>query len=389
MNAHHALRLLDPATSAVRVGLDSDPVHGSVMPPLHLSSNFSFEGFAAKRPYDYSRSGNPTRDLLGEALTVLEGGAGAVVTASGMAALDLVFAQVRPGQRIVAPHDCYGGSHRLLSRRAERGDFELAFVDQSDREALKAALARETALVLVETPSNPLLRVVDIAAVGELAHAAGAKLAVDNTFLSPALQQPIPLGADYVIHSTTKYINGHSDVVGGAVVAASPEDVARLADWANTVGITGSPFDAYQTLRGLRTLQVRIERQARTAYAVAALLARHPAVKRAYYPGLLDHPGHAIAARQQSGFGAMVSFELDGQEAAVRRLLSHLRLFTLAESLGGVESLIAHPATMTHAAMDPQARARAGITDGLLRLSIGLEHEGDLLADLERGLNAL
>ena len=388
MNAH-TLRPLDPATSAVRVGLDSDPAHGSVMPPLYLSSNFSFEGYAAKRPYDYSRSGNPTRDLLAEALTVLEGGAGAVVTASGMAALDLVFALVRPDQRIVAPHDCYGGTHRLLSRRAERGDFEVAFVDQSDADALKTALARDTALVLVETPSNPLLRVVDIAAVGALAQAAGAQLAVDNTFLSPALQQPIPLGADYVIHSTTKYINGHSDVVGGAVVAASPDDVTRLADWANTVGVTGAPFDAYQTLRGLRTLSVRIERQTQTAAAIAALLARHPAVRRAYYPGLADHPGHAIAARQQRGFGAMVSFELDGKEAAVRRLLSHLRLFTLAESLGGVESLVAHPATMTHAAMDPDARARAGITDGLLRLSIGLEHEDDLLSDLERGLDAL
>ena len=388
MNAH-TLQPLDPATAAVRVGLDSDPSHGSVMPALYLSSNFSFEGFAAKRPYDYSRSGNPTRDLLGEALAVLEGGAGAVVTASGMAALDLVFAQVRPGQRIVAPHDCYGGSHRLLSRRAERGDFEIAFVDQSDANALALALARPTALVLVETPSNPLLRVVDIAAVAALAHAAGAKLAVDNTFLSPALQQPIPLGADYVIHSTTKYINGHSDVVGGAVVAASPDDVTALADWANTTGVTGAPFDAYQTLRGLRTLSVRIERQVRTAGAVAALLARHPAVKQAYYPGLADHPGHAIAARQQSGFGAMVSFELHGQEAAVRRLLPRLRLFTLAESLGGVESLIAHPATMTHAAMDPSARKRAGITDGLLRLSVGLEHEGDLLADLQGALDSL
>lgn len=383
------LHLLDPATAAVRVGLDSDPAHGAVMPPLYLSSNFSFEGFAAKRPYDYSRSGNPTRDLLAEALTVLEGGAGAVVTASGMAALDLVFAQVRPGERIVAPHDCYGGSHRLLSRRAERCDFEVDFVDQSDVAALTSALAREAALVLVETPSNPLLRVVDIAAVGALAHAAGAKLAVDNTFLSPALQQPIPLGADYVVHSTTKYINGHSDVVGGAVVAADPDNVTALADWANTVGVTGAPFDAYQTLRGLRTLSVRIERQSRTAGAVARSLDRHPAVLQAYYPGLLDHPGHAIAARQQRGFGAMVSFELRGGEAAVRRLLPHLRLFTLAESLGGVETLVAHPATMTHAAMDPHARERAGITDGLLRLSIGLENEDDLLADLESALDAL
>ncbi len=249
-----SIRLLGPSTLAVRAGLDGDVAHGAVMPPLHLSTNFSFEGFGRKRPYDYSRSGNPTRDLLAEALARLEGGAGAVVTSSGMAALDLVFALARPGQRIVAPHDCYGGTHRLLSQRAERGAFDVAFVDQSDPAALSWALGQGAALVLVETPSNPLLRVVDIAALAEQAHASGARLVVDNTFLSPALQQPIPLGADFVVHSTTKYINGHSDVVGGAVIAAAPDDLATLADWANATGVTGAPFDAYQTLRGLRTL---------------------------------------------------------------------------------------------------------------------------------------
>jgi cystathionine gamma-synthase len=388
------LNLLAPATLAVRAGVDNDPGHGAVMPPLYLSSNFSFEGFGRKRPYDYSRSGNPTRDLLGEALTQLEGGAGAVVTSSGMAALDLVFSLAKPGELILAPHDCYGGTHRLLTSRAERGAFEVAFVDQGAPGALAAALAaalgrRKPALVLVETPSNPLLRVVDIAAIAALAHEAGAKLAVDNTFLSPALQQPIPLGADFVVHSTTKYINGHSDVIGGAVIAADPDDAEVLTDWANTVGVTGSPFDAYQTLRGLRTLSVRIEQQGRTAGHIAALLERHPAVSRVHYPGLPSHPGHALAARQQRGFGAMLSFELHGGETKVGALIAALRLFTLAESLGGVESLIAHPATMTHAAMDPEARRVAGITAGLLRLSIGLEDEFDLSGDLAQALDSL
>jgi cystathionine gamma-synthase len=394
VRAPRRLNLLAPATLAVRAGVDDDPGHGAVMPPLYLSSNFSFEGFGRKRPYDYSRSGNPTRDLLGEALTQLEGGAGAVVTSSGMAALDLVFSLVRPGELILAPHDCYGGTHRLLTSRAERGAFEITFVDQGAPGALAAALAaalgrRKPALVLVETPSNPLLRVVDIAAIAALAHEAGAKLAVDNTFLSPALQQPIPLGADFVIHSTTKYINGHSDVIGGAVVAADPDDAALLTSWANTVGITGSPFDAYQTLRGLRTLSVRIAQQERTAGRIAAQLERHPAVSRVHYPGLPSHPGHALAARQQSGFGAMLSFELHGGDAHVGALIAGLRLFTLAESLGGVESLIAHPATMTHAAMDPEARHIAGITAGLLRLSIGLEDALDLGGDLAQALGAL
>jgi cystathionine gamma-synthase len=379
---------LKPSTRAARAAVDQDPAWGSVMPPLHLSSNFSFAGFDEKRTYDYTRSGNPTRQSLADILADLEGGAGAVVTASGMAALDLVFSRARPGDLIVAPHDCYGGSHRLLSERHARGDFQVAFVDQNDGRALDAALALEPVLVLAETPSNPLLRIVDLGHLARRTHSAGAKLAVDNTFLSPALQQPIGFGADFVVHSTTKYINGHSDVVGGAVISANAADAEALAYWANCTGVTGAPFDAYLTLRGLRTLFVRTARQSRTASVLARVLYGHPAVRRAYYPGLETHPGHAIAEAQQRGFGGMLSFDLE-DEAAVRQLVSTLRLFTLAESLGGIESLVAHPATMTHAAMDAEAREAAGVTAGLVRLSVGLENEDDLISDLAQALDAL
>ena len=378
-----------PSTIAATTGVNVDEAFGSVMPPLYLSSNYSFDGFEGKRRYDYTRSGNPTRDVLAETLAELEGGAGAVVVASGMAAVDLVFTQLKPGDLLVAPHDCYGGTHRLLRARQAKGAFEVLLVDQSDAAALDAAFARKPALILIESPSNPLMRVVDIAAIATKARAAGCKVAVDNTFLSPALQQPIRLGADYVIHSTTKYLNGHSDVVGGAVVAASVADHEQLAWWANCTGVTGSPFDAYLTLRGVRTLYARVERQQATAATLADFLDGHPAVQAVYYPGLKDHPGHEIARRQQRGFGAMLSFELRGGVREVRRFLDAVTFFTLAESLGGVESLVAHPATMTHAAMDAEARAVAGIGDSLLRLSVGLEHADDLLADLKRALDSL
>jgi cystathionine gamma-synthase len=359
------------------------------MPPLYLSSNFSFEGFDQKRAYDYTRSGNPTRDVLADTLAKLEGGAGAVVVSTGMAAIDLVLTQLEPGDLLVAPHDCYGGTHRLLRARERKRHFEVAFVDQTDPEALAEVMAKNPRLVLVESPTNPLMRVVDIAAVCTAAKAAGAKVAVDNTFLSPALQQPIRLGADFVIHSTTKYLNGHSDVVGGAVVAAAAADVQELTWWANCTGVSGSPFDAYLTLRGIRTLFARLERQQATAAKVAEYLDGHPAVRAVHYPGLPSHPGHALAKRQQSGFGAMLSFELEGDVEDVRSFVEALEVFTLAESLGGVESLVAHPATMTHAAMDPEARRTAGITDSLLRISVGLEHEDDLLRDLARAFRQL
>ncbi len=374
-----------PCTTAARHGVNNDPTHGAVMPPIYLSSNYSFDGLEGKRRYDYTRSGNPTRDVLAETLAQLEGGCGAVVTATGMAAVDLALCSLEPGDLLIAPHDLYGGTHRLLCARAKRGHFEVAFVDQNDRAALDAVLARGQKLILIETPSNPLMRVVDVADLCARAHAVGCKAAVDNTFLSPALQNPIALGADLVIHSTTKYINGHSDVVGGCVVAKDPAELEQLTWWANCLGVTGAPFDSWLTLRGVRTLFARIERQQATAGRVADWLAAHPVVKAVHYPGLKSHPGHAVAARQQRGFGAMLSFELTDL-ASVRALVDGLQVFTLAESLGGVESLIAHPALMTHAAMTPEARVTAGITDGLLRLSIGLEHPEDLLADLSAAL---
>ena len=375
-------------TTAVRAGIDHDTAFGAVTPPLVLSSNFSFAGFGEKRSYDYSRSGNPTRDLLGDALAELEGGAGGVVTASGMAAIALVLhALLEPGDRLVVPHDGYGGSWRLFNALADKAAFELVTVDLTDPRALAAALAERPAVVWIETPSNPLLRITDLRFVIEAAHAAGALAVVDNTFLSPALQQPIAFGADVVVHSTTKYINGHSDVVGGAVVSASAALHERLSWWANCLGITGSPFDSFMTLRGLRTLDARLRVHQENTAALVELLDGHAAVRALHWPGRAAHPGHLIAARQQSGFGAMLSVEIEGGEAGVRAFLGGLRCFTLAESLGGVESLVAHPTTMTHAAMSPEARAAAGIGDGLLRFSVGIEHADDLRADLAAALD--
>ncbi|GAB2495865.1 cystathionine gamma-synthase [Arenimonas alkanexedens] len=376
-----------PATAAVRAGIDADTAFGAVTPPLVLSSNFSFAGFDRKRRYDYTRSGNPTRDQLADALAELEGGAGAVVTATGMAAITLVLeALLAPGDRLVVTHDCYGGSWRLFDALARKGRFELALVDLNQPQALAAALALPTTLVWIETPSNPLLRITDLDAVITAAHAAGALALVDNTFLSPALQRPIEHGADFVLHSTTKYINGHSDVVGGAVVARDAARHETLAWWANALGITGSPFDSFLTLRGLRTLDARLRVHQENAAALAERLQRHRACAAVHYPGLASHPGHALAARQQHGFGAMVSLELAGGVPAVCAFLEGLQYFTLAESLGGVESLVAHPATMTHAAMSAEARRQAGIGEGLLRLSVGIEALEDLEADLGAAL---
>lgn len=374
------------ATRAVRASLETDEQHGAVIPPLFLSSNYTFAGFNEKREYDYTRSGNPTRDALADALTELEGGAGAVVTSSGMAAINLVMQVLKPGDLVVAQHDCYGGTYRLLDNLAAKGHFEVDFVDLTDAQALQAACEKSPALFFVETPSNPLLRITDIEAVTSAAKACGALVAVDNTFLSPALQQPIALGADLVVHSTTKYLNGHSDVVGGAVVAATEELAETLCWWANCLGITGAPFDSYLTLRGIRTLHTRMRQHLESADAIAQFLNDHEGVAKVYYPGLEDHEGHELAARQQSGAGGMLSFEIAGGEAAVRAFAESLEFFSLAESLGGVESLVCHPATMSHAAMDPEARRAAGIGDTLVRLSVGLEATEDLVADLLQAL---
>lgn len=372
-------------TISCRAGVDADTAHGSVMPPLYLSANYSFSDFNEKRAYDYTRSGNPTRSTLADAIAKLEGGAGAVITSSGMSAVDLVLSQLPQDALVVATHDCYGGSWRLFEARARKGQIRILYANLRDADAVGAALAQQPALLWIETPSNPLMRIADIASLAKRAKAAGAKVAVDNTFLSPVLQKPIALGADYVVHSTTKYLNGHSDVVGGAVVAATAADAEELRWWANCTGVTGAPFDSWLTLRGLRTLHVRLERQQATAARVAARLSELPSVAAVHYPGLETHPDHEIAARQQSGFGAMLSFEL-AAGADIRTLTRNLRHFALAESLGGIESLIAHPATMTHAAMSPEARRAAGIGDNLLRVSVGLEHPDDLIADLELAL---
>ncbi|TKB56068.1 cystathionine gamma-synthase [Ferrimonas aestuarii] len=380
------MKPLQPATLVAREGIDTDTAHGAVVPPIYLSSNYTFADFNEPRKYDYTRSGNPTRDTLASAIAKLEGGADAVITATGMSAVTLAVSLLNPGDRLLVPHDCYGGSYRLFTNLAAKGAFELSVVDQGDEQALEEALALKPTLVWLETPSNPLLRLVDVAAIAEKAKAQGAIVVADNTFLSPVLQQPLALGADIVVHSTTKYINGHSDVVGGAVVAKDPQLAEKLAWWGNCLGITGAPFDSFLTLRGLRTLPLRMKQHEANAQAVVELLDGHPAVAKVNYPGLKSHPNHELAKRQQQGFGAMLSFELKGGEAEVRAFLSRLELFSLAESLGGVESLVAHPATMTHAAMDPEARQAAGIGDTLIRLSVGIEDSQDLVADLAQAL---
>ena len=377
---------LSETTRAVRAGIECDDPTGCVVPPLHLTSTFAFKGFGEKRKYDYTRSGNPTRDLLANALADLEQGAGAVVTASGMAAVTVTGYLVPAGGRIIAPHDCYGGTYRLFDAWRRRGERRVEFVDFADADAVRAALATPADLLWIETPSNPLLRITDIAACAALGRAAGAITVVDNTFLSPGWQLPLTLGADLVVHSTTKYLNGHSDVVGGAVVAKDAALHEQLVWWANCLGLTGAPFDSFLTLRGIRTLHARLEHHGRNAQALAEWLSEAEQVNRVWYPGLPGHPGHELARRQQKGFGAVITLELDGGHDAVREFVSGLECFSLAESLGGVESLVAHPATMTHAAMDPAARARAGLTDGLLRLSVGIEGLEDLREDLARAL---
>ena len=376
------------ATRAVRASMESDTQHGAVVPPLHLSSNFTFAGFGEKREYDYTRSGNPTRDALADAMAELEGGAGAVVTSSGMAALTLLTQLLEPGDTIVAPHDCYGGAYRLFEQQSKRGLYKVIFVDQTDEQALFNACQCRPKIVLSETPSNPLLRIVDIEKIAAVAGDVGALFAVDNTFLSPALQNPIEFGADLVIHSTTKYLNGHSDVVGGCLIAATDELAEKIAYWANCIGVTGAPFDSFLTLRGIRTLHPRIRQHEENASLIANVLNDHEQVNRVYYPGLESHPGHDIAKRQQRGFGGMVSFELDGGQEVIRAFVEGLKYFSLAESLGGVESLVCHPATMTHAPVNKEALAIAGIRQNLIRLSVGIESSEDLIDDLLSALTA-
>ncbi|MGR5164363.1 O-succinylhomoserine (thiol)-lyase [Vibrio owensii] len=374
-----------PATIAVRTGIESDSQYHAVVPPIYLSTNYGFPAFGEVPQYDYTRSGNPNRGLLEKALYELESGKGAVVTNCGTSALNLwVSAFLGPDDLIVAPHDCYGGTYRLFNTRSQKGDFKVQFVDQSDQQTLDAAIAKKPKLILLETPSNPLVRVVDIAAVCEKAKQVGALVAVDNTFLTPVYQKPLELGADFVIHSTTKYINGHSDVIGGVVITKSEEHAEELAWWGNCIGATGTPFDSYMTLRGIRTLGARMRVHEESSQQVLAYLQTQSLVAKIYHPSLPEHPGHDIAKKQQSGFGSMLSFEFAGSFEQLKVFVKELDLFSLAESLGGVESLICHPASMTHRAMGEEALAEAGVSQQLLRLSVGLEDAQDLIADLEQ-----
>lgn len=375
------------ATRAARAGINRDPAHRAVTAPIHLSSAFARETPELVPDFDYARTAHPGRALFEEAVADLEGGAGAVATASGMAAIDLLLNDLPRGARIVAPVDAYGGSRRLLDARAAGGRFDVRYVRCWEIGEIAAALEAGADLLLLETPSNPLLRITDIEAAAWLGKAAGALVAVDNTLLSPALQRPLDLGADCVLHSATKLINGHSDMVGGVLVETDAARLDRHRWWANAAGTGLAGFDAFLALRGIRTLPVRARTQSVAALQIAEWLAARPELAGVHYPGLNDHPGHALAARQQSGFGVVLSLELAPDRDA-RVFAKALSLFTLAQSLGGVESLVSLPALMTHAAMTPDARTEAGISDRLIRLSVGLEDVADLIADLEAALTA-
>ena len=378
-----------PETQAAQAGIGADKLHGAVTPPLYTSSTYVWPDIESKQPYDYGRSANPNRDILLATLAEMEGGTGGEITASGMAAIDLCLNLIGGDDLVIAPHDCYGGTHRLLTHRAAQNRIRVLFVDQNDDRAFEAALSQKPKLVYIESPSNPLMRLVDIKKISALSRKAGALTVCDNTFLSPARQKPLALGCDVVIHSTTKYLNGHSDVVGGVVIARDDAVIEKLRWWANAAGVTGSPFDSWLTLRGLRTLHARLNIQEANTIALAAYLEGHAQVDHVYFPGLQTDPGHVLMQRQQSGPGAMLSFELSGDIKATNKFLSSLQLFQLAPSLGGTESLICQPAIMTHGGMSPEARTEAGIKDNLIRVSVGMENIEDLIADFETGFSAV
>lgn len=375
----------NPATIVASAGVAADPGRRALVPPVQISDTFQWDDADTKPDYDYSRTVNPNRDLLVAALAELEGAAGGAVTNSGQAAALLALLLLPQGATVVAPHDCYGGTYRLIQGLADEGKLQAVFVDQRDDSAFAAALAKQPSLVWLETPSNPLLRLVDIAKRADEAKAAGALVIADNTLPTPLRQQPLTLGCDLVLHSTTKALNGHADLFGGALLAADPVLVEKLHWWANAAGLSGSATDASQILRGLRTLPLRVDRQEATAQAIAAWLEDQPDVREVHYPGLDSHPDKALADRQQSGPGFMIAFRVKGDTAA---FLKRLDLITLASSLGGFATLICVPATMTHRGMPPEAQAEAGIHADLLRLSVGLEEAGDLIADLRHGFDA-
>ncbi len=372
-------------TIALHAGQEPDPQTGAVVPPIHQVSTFKQDGVGGLRGgYEYSRSANPTRTALEECLAAIEGGTRALAFASGLAAEDtLLRAVCKPGDHVVIPNDAYGGTFRLIAQVLARWGVDYTPVALSDPDAVRGAVRPNTTVVWVETPTNPLLSIADISALAAVAHDAGALLVVDNTFASPYLQQPLALGADVVVHSTTKYLGGHSDVVGGALVSADDEIGEQLAYHQNAMGAVAGPFDSWLVLRGIKTLAVRMDRHGENAEAVVDMLATHPRVRQIHYPGLPDHPGHDIAAKQMRGFGGMVSFQIEGGEDAAVAMVNRTEIFTLAESLGGVESLIEHPARMTHASA---SGSPLEVPADLIRLSVGLEHSHDLVADLQNAL---
>ncbi|MFQ1006886.1 O-succinylhomoserine (thiol)-lyase [Gilliamella apicola] len=378
---------LSQGTIAVRGGINTDDQYGSVVPVITPSTCYRYKEFATAREFDYARKANPSRRFVEETVAKLEGGADAILTNCGMSAIHLVsVALLTPDDLVVAPHDCYGGSYRLFNSLSQRGYFKAKFVDQSDPIALKEALSLRPKLVLIETPSNPLLRVVDIQEISQQAHDVGALVLVDNTFMTPILQKPIELGADIVTHSCTKFLNGHSDLLAGILVFKDQQLATDVLWWANNIGTLTSSFDSYLLLRGLRTLAARVNLQQANAQKVVEFLVNHPKIAHVYHPSLSSNLGHEIAKKQQKGFGSLLSFELAGDPGVMPKFLKALNIITLAQSLGGVESLICHPATMTHSGITAQARKTAGISDQLLRISVGLEDVDDLLGDLEQAL---
>ncbi|OTP91742.1 O-succinylhomoserine (thiol)-lyase [Gilliamella apicola] len=378
---------LSQGTIAVRGGINTDDQYGSVVPVITPSTCYRYQEFATPREFDYGRKANPSRRFVEETVAKLEGGGDAILTNCGMSAIHLVsVALLTPDDLVVAPHDCYGGSYRLFNSLSQRGYFKAIFVDQSDPVALKEALSLRPKLVLIETPSNPLLRVVDIQEISQQAHDVGALVLVDNTFMTPILQKPIDLGADIVTHSCTKFLNGHSDLLAGILVFKDQQLATDVLWWANNIGTLTSSFDSYLLLRGLRTLAARVTLQQANAQKVVEFLVNHPKIAHVYHPSLSSNLGHEIAKKQQKGFGSLLSFELAGEPEIMPKFLKALNIITLAQSLGGVESLICHPATMTHSGISAQARKTAGISDQLLRISVGLEDVDDLLGDLEQAL---
>jgi cystathionine beta-lyase/cystathionine gamma-synthase len=375
-------------TLAIHAGQEPDPTTGAVMPPIFLSTTFAQEGPGKHKGFEYARTGNPTRQILERCVAELEGGEHGLAFGSGCAGMTTLFHTLRPGDHVLACDDVYGGTFRILDKVFKPLGIATSWVDLTNLDAVRAAMRTETKLVVIESPTNPMLKVVDIAAIAKIAHGGNAKVVVDNTFATPMLQRPLALGADVVVHSTTKYMNGHSDVVGGVIVTSDAALAEKLRFLQNAIGAVPSPFDCFLVLRGIKTLPVRMERHSKSAESIARFLVARKEVERVYYPGLEQHPQFAIAQKQMRAPGGMISFVVKGGLPAARKLLETVRIFVCAESLGGVESLIEHPAIMTHGSVPPDQRERLGIVDGLVRISVGLEGVDDLRTDLERALEA-